>query len=41
MTLGIFLLVALLIVLGVAWYDGGQEEQRLITQPVDMAEINS
>lgn len=41
MTFLIFLVIVLAVGLVVAWYDGGQEEQRLITQPVDMSEIRS
>lgn len=41
MTFLIFLMIVLAVGLVVAWYDGGQEEQRLITQPVEMSEIRS
>ncbi|WP_156172043.1 hypothetical protein [Aurantiacibacter gangjinensis] len=38
----IVLLVAVVAVFaGIAWYDGGQEEQRLITQPVEIPESYS
>ena len=35
------ILAILLLVLGVAWFDGGQEEQRLIVEPVELPERNS
>jgi len=41
MTIGIFLVLALAAMLGVAWYDGGRQEQRLIVQPVTLPEGNS
>lgn len=41
MTFVMVLLILLAAVLAVAWYDGGQEEQRLITQPVDVSEVRS
>ncbi|MDE1466521.1 hypothetical protein OOZ52_02130 [Aurantiacibacter sp. D1-12] len=31
----------LLLVLGVAWFDGGREEQRMIVEPVELPERNS
>ena len=34
-------LVMLFIVLGVAWYDGGQQEQRLIAQPIELPESDT
>jgi len=34
--LGMLALLALLLV--IAWYDGGRETQRLIEQPVELAE---
>jgi len=41
MTIGIFLVLALAAMLGVASYDGGRQEQRLIVQPVTLPEGNS
>jgi hypothetical protein len=41
MTIGIFLVLALAVMLGVAWYDGGRQEQRLIVEPVTLPEGNS
>lgn len=41
MTIGFFLLLALAIMLGVAWYDGGREQQRLIVKEVSLPEGNS
>ncbi len=35
------LLVVLVLVLAIAWFDGGREEQRLIVEPVDVPERNS
>lgn len=32
------LLVILVLVLIVAWFDGGREEQRMVTEPVDLPE---
>lgn len=32
------LLVLLLLILALAWYDGGREPQRLIEQPVELPE---
>lgn len=37
MTIAITLFL-LAMVLALAWYDGGREEQRLITQPVELPE---
>ncbi len=34
MTILVFIAVVLALVLGVAWYDGGRQEQRLIVEPV-------
>ena len=34
----IVLSVIVLLVLGVAWFDGGREEQRLIVEPVELPE---
>ena len=28
--------IVLLLVLGVAWYDGGRQEQRQVVQPVEL-----
>lgn len=33
--------IALVLLLAVAWFDGGREEQRLIVEPVDLPERNS
>lgn len=41
MTIVIFVVLALAIVLGVAWYDGGRQQQRLIVEEVSMPEGNS
>jgi hypothetical protein len=34
----IALAVVLIAALGLAWYDGGREPQRLMTEPVDLPE---
>lgn len=41
MTIGIFLVLALAVILGLAWYDGGRQDQRLIVEPVTLPEGNS
>lgn len=33
-------LLALLLFLAIAWYDGGREPQRLIEQPVELPEAS-
>ncbi|WAT18563.1 hypothetical protein OZN62_02995 [Aurantiacibacter sp. MUD11] len=38
MTIAGILLVLLGLFLAVAWYDGGRQEERLIVQPVEIAE---
>ena len=35
MTIVGFVIVIVALVLGLAWYDGGRQEPRLIVQPVD------
>ncbi len=34
----ILALIVILLVLAVAWFDGGREEQRLIVEPVELPE---
>lgn len=41
MTIVVLVAVVLAVMLGVAWYDGGREEQRLIVEPVSLPEGNS
>ena len=41
MTIVVLVALALAVMLGVAWYDGGREEQRLIVEPVSLPEGNS
>lgn len=41
MTIGILVVIVLIVMLGVAWYDGGRQEQRLIVEPVELPEGNS
>lgn len=41
MTIVVLVILAIAVVLGVAWYDGGRQEQRLIVQPVTLPEGNS
>ncbi|MGB3165194.1 MAG: hypothetical protein WBA68_00240 [Alteraurantiacibacter sp.] len=38
-TLTIAALVLVLALLGLAWFDGGQQEQRLIVEPVQVPEL--
>lgn len=33
--------ILLLLVLAVAWFDGGRKEQRMIVEPVEVPERNS
>ncbi len=41
MTIVGIVVLALVVLLGVAWYDGGRQEQRLIVEPVSLPEGNS
>lgn len=41
MTMVVLVVLALAVVLGVAWYDGGRVEERLIVEPVPMPEAGS
>ncbi|WP_272914660.1 hypothetical protein [Aurantiacibacter rhizosphaerae] len=41
MTIVVLCVLAIAVILGVAWYDGGRQEQRLIVEPVSMTESNS
>ena len=36
MTMAILLFALLALVLALAWYDGGREEQRMIIEPVEL-----
>ena len=40
MSIVILVVLAVAVILGVAWYDGGREEQRLIVEPVTLPEGN-
>lgn len=41
MSIVVVLILAITVMLGVAWYDGGRQEQRLIVEPVSIPEGNS
>ncbi len=41
MSIVVVLMLAIAVMLGVAWYDGGRQEQRLIVEPVSIPEGNS
>ncbi|WP_338245323.1 hypothetical protein [Aurantiacibacter hainanensis] len=41
MTMVVLVVLVLSIVLGVAWYDGGRQEERLIVEPVALPESAS
>jgi len=41
MTIVILVVLAIAVMLGVAWYDGGRQEQRQIVEPVSIPETNS
>ncbi|MGB3797534.1 MAG: hypothetical protein WA957_14675 [Alteraurantiacibacter sp.] len=41
MSIVVLLVLAIAVVLGVSWYDGGRQEQRLIVDPVTLTEGNS
>ncbi len=41
MSIVVLVVLAIAVFLGVAWYDGGRQEQRLIVEPVTVPEGNS